>query len=101
VADVVIQKSTREGFGLVVTEAMWKSKPVVGGNVGGIPMQIVDGESGYLVEDVNGCAQRILELLQRPGSLGEMGQAARERVRQRFLSTRHLADYLKLFNRIL
>ena len=99
-ADVVIQKSTREGFGLVVTEAMWKGKPVVAGNVGGIPMQIVDGQSGYLVEDVAECAKRIIALLQQPDSLNQMGQAARERVRQRFLSTRHLADYLKLFNRL-
>jgi trehalose synthase len=101
VSDVVIQKSTREGFGLVVTEALWKGKPVVGGNVGGIPLQVLDGETGFLVESVEECADRTLYLLENPEKAGKMGEAAREHVRQHFLSTHHLADYLQLFNRLM
>ncbi len=96
-SDVIIQKSTREGFGMTVTEAMWKGRPVVGGNAGGIPLQIVDGQTGFLVSDVEGCAQRILYLLQHPEVSREMGAKGRERVRERFLSIRHLKDYLELF----
>jgi len=99
-ADVVIQKSTREGFGLVVTEALWKGKPVLGGNVGGIPLQVIEGETGFLVEDVQSCADRMLYLLQNPAQAEKMGRAAREHVRQHFLSTRHLADYLRLFKQL-
>jgi len=96
-SDVVIQKSVREGFGLVVTEAMWKGQAVVGGNVGGIPEQIIDGETGLLVNDVEECADRVLYLLQNPRRAKEMGTKARDRVRQNFLITRHLKDYLGLF----
>jgi trehalose synthase len=99
-ADVVIQKSTREGFGMVVTEAMWKEKPVIGGNVGGIPLQVIDGKTGFLVNSVEECADRMLALLENPAQTKEMGQAAREHVRRNFLSTRHLASYLRLFSRI-
>ena len=73
--DVVIQKSTREGFGLTVTEAIWKARPFIGGDVGGIPLQVTDGESGFLVSSVEECAQRSLEILARPGPR----QAARAR----------------------
>ncbi len=97
-ADVVIQKSLREGFGLVVAEAMWKGKPVVGGRVGGIPLQIVDGETGFLVDSVEACAEKALYLLRHPEDARRMGAAARERVRRHFLITRHLADYLRLFH---
>src|SRR5205085_740868 len=62
-ADVVIQKSTREGFGLTVTEALWKGRPFIGGNVGGIPLQVENGISGYLVSDVETCAARSLDIL--------------------------------------
>ena len=96
-SDVVIQKSTREGFGLVVTEALWKGKPVVGGNAGGIPLQIIDGKTGYLVDSAEECAEKTLVLLKNPEKAEEMGTAAREHVRENFLTTRHLADYLKLF----
>jgi len=96
-SDVVIQKSTREGFGLVVTEALWKGKPVVGGNAGGIPLQIIDGETGYLVDSAEECAEKTLILLKNPDKAETMGAAAREHVRENFLTTRHLADYLKLF----
>lgn len=97
-SDVVIQKSTREGFGLVVSEALWKERPVVGGKVGGIPIQVVDGETGYLVDDVPSCAERTLYLLQNPDEGKVMGIRGRERVRKHFLVTRHLKDYLTLFN---
>ncbi len=96
-SDVVIQKSIREGFGLVVTEALWKGKPVIGGNAGGIPLQIIDGETGFLVDSVEACAEKTLILLQHPDRAEEMGEAAREHVRRNFLTTRHLADYLQLF----
>lgn len=99
--DVLIQKSTREGFGLVVTEGLWKGKPVIGGNVGGIPLQVIDGQTGFLVDDVAGCADKMLYLLKNTEQAAKMGQAAREHVRQHFLSTRHLADYLRLFTELL
>jgi trehalose synthase len=95
-----VQKSTREGFGLVVAEAMWKGTPVVGGKVGGINHQIADGENGYLVSSVEECAARVVELLQDPEQRREMGGRARESVRRRFLTPRHLADYLRIFNSI-
>lgn len=66
VSDVVIQKSTREGFGLVVTEPLWKGKPVVGGNVGGIPLQVIEGETSFLADLVEECAQKALYLLEHP-----------------------------------
>jgi trehalose synthase len=100
VSDVVVQKSTREGFGLVVTEALWKGKPVVGGNVGGIPLQVIDGETGFLVDSVEECAEKALYLLQHREESVCMGERAREHVRKNFLSTRHLRDYLRLFVRL-
>ena len=97
ISDVVIQKSTREGFGLVVTEALWKGTPVVGGNVGGIPLQVLDGETGFLVDSVETCAEKTLYLLQHPDEARRMGERGREHVRKNFLSTRHLRDYLQFF----
>ena len=99
-ADVVIQKSLREGFGLVVAEAMWKGKPVVGGDVGGIRLQIEDGGTGYLVEGVRACAEAVTRLLLDPGLRERMGAAGRERVRERFLTTRELEDHLRLMRRL-
>jgi trehalose synthase len=96
-ADVVIQKSTREGFGLVVTEAMWKRRSVIGGRVGGITLQIEDGVSGFLVDSVDSCAARLVELIGDPALRDRMGHAARERVRAQFLSLRELEDYLTIF----
>ncbi|MEO8293397.1 MAG: glycosyltransferase [Actinomycetota bacterium] len=98
-ADVVIQKSTREGFGLVVAEGMWKRRSVIGGNVGGITLQIEDGVSGFLVDSVESCAARLVELLRDPALCARMGEAGRERVRGRFLSLRELGDYLTVFSR--
>ena len=98
--DVVIQKSTREGFGLTVTEAIWKARPFVGGNVGGIPAQVTDGESGFLVETVEQCAQRCLEILQDPGLGKRLGRAGKEAARRRFLMPRLLRDWLELFEQL-
>ena len=95
-ATIVIQKSVREGFGLTVAEAMWKGKPVVGGATGGITIQIVDGVTGYTVTSVDEAAFRISHLLSHPKLGWAMGAAGRERVRRRFLITRHLADYVSL-----
>lgn len=99
-SDVVIQKSTREGFGLVVAEALWKGKAVVGGNVGGIPLQVIHGETGFLVDSAEACAQRTLYLLEHPEEAARMGAAGREHVRRNFLTTRHLRDYLRLFRQL-
>jgi trehalose synthase len=95
---VVIQKSIREGFCLAVTEALWKGTPVVASNVGGIPLQIKDGENGYLLEprDTKGFADRTIKLLKNPDLAEKMGTSARETVRKRFLITRLLIDYLDL-----
>ncbi len=100
-ATVVIQKSLKEGFGLVVSEAMWKSKPVVGSNIGGIKRQIVHGVTGYLVESVEGAAMRIKQLLANKYLREKMGFHAKERVKHRFLIIRHLRDYLLLIYKIL
>jgi trehalose synthase len=99
-ADVVIQKSTREGFGLTVSEAIWKARPFIGGDVGGIPLQIKDGETGFLVSTVEQCAQRAIEFLQDPTLGIQLGRAGKESVRKKFLSPRLLRDWLELFESI-
>jgi trehalose synthase len=99
-AGVVVQKSLREGFGLVVSEGMWKGKPVVGGDVGGIRLQLEDGVSGYLVESVPACAASIVELLGDPERSRAMGAAGRERVRERFLSLREIEDTFRLIEKL-
>jgi trehalose synthase len=96
-SDVVLQKSTREGFGLSVTEALWKEVPVVGGNVGGIPLQIKHGVSGFLVSTVKEAAEKTLYLLRHPERAKEMGKKGRDHVLRNFLITRHLKDYIELF----
>jgi trehalose synthase len=95
-ADIIVQKSTREGFGLTVTEAMWKAKPVIGGAAGGIVLQLRDYNTGFLVNSPEGCAFRIRYLLHRPEMARRMGQLAREFVRDHFLITRNIRDYLTL-----
>ncbi len=92
---VLLQKSTREGFGLTVSEGMWKGKPMIGGNVGGIRLQIVDGESGYLVDTAEQAAGRISQLLSDADLCATIGNNARDRVRRRFLMPRLLNDYLQ------
>jgi trehalose synthase len=96
-ADVVIQKSLREGFGLTVAEGLWKGRPVIGGRAGGIVLQIRDGKDGYLVDSVPECAERTVELLAHPDRADEMGATGQEHVRENFLSTRELEDWLRLF----
>jgi len=96
-AAVVLQKSLREGFGLTVTEAMWKGTPVIGGNVGGIRYQIKNGYNGYLVSSVDEAAQRMVSLLKDEKLRHEMGKRARETVQERFLLVRYMEQYLDLF----
>lgn len=95
-AAVVLQKSIREGFGLTVTEAMWKGTAVIGGNVGGIRHQIQDGVNGYLVENVEQAAERIVQLVKDADLRRRIGASARKSVRERFLMTRLLEDWLDL-----
>jgi len=97
-SDVIIQKSLREGFGLVITEALWKGKPVVAGDVGGIPLQVDNRRTGYLVGDISECAERVIHLLKDSEIAKKMGISGKEYVRKNFLITRLLKDYLSLFN---
>ena len=96
-ADVVIQKSTREGFGLTVSEALWKARPFIGGDVGGIPLQVEDGETGYLVSSPEECAKRSLAILREPDLGRRLGRAGKEHVRKHFLTPRLLRDWLRIF----
>ncbi len=100
-ATVVLQKSIREGFGLTVTEAMWKAKPVIGGNVGGIKVQIKDGENGFLVDSVEETAEKIVYLINNPKKAEEMGKKAKESVKKNYLLTRLLEDHLDLYKELL
>ena len=96
-SDVVIQKSTREGFGLTVSEALWKARPFIGGDVGGIPLQVEDGKTGYLVATPQQCADRALAILRDPDLGKRLGRAGKEHVRQHFLTPRLLRDWLRIF----
>ncbi len=100
IAAVVVQKSRREGFGLTVSEALWKGRPVVGGRAGGIRLQIRDGYDGYLVDSVDECAHRVIELLADPVAADALGAQGREHVRENFLSTRELEDWLRLLREL-
>ncbi len=102
-AAVVIQKSLREGFGLTVTEALWKARPVVASRVGGIPLQIKDGYNGFLVDphDTEGFARRIIEIMKDPELAELLGKRGREFVREKFLITRLLSNYMDLFTDLL
>ncbi len=99
-ADVCIQKSIREGFGLTVTEAQWKGRPMIGGDVGGIPLQIEDGVSGFLVDSPEAAAQRSIELLEDPELAKRLGRAGKEHAREHFLTPRLLRDWLDLFTQL-
>jgi trehalose synthase len=99
-SDVVIQKSTREGFGLTVSEALWKARPFIGGDVGGIPLQVADGETGFLVSTVEECAGRANQILDDPEAARALGRRGKEHVRAHFLTPRYLRDYLKIFNEV-
>lgn len=97
-AAVVLQKSIKEGFGLTVTEAMWKGTPVIGGNVGGIRFQIKDAENGFLVDSSEEAAERIVQLIQDTSLQEKMGKKGKESVTKQFLMPRLLEQYLDLFN---
>jgi trehalose synthase len=100
-SDVVIQKSIREGFGLVVSETLWKGTPVVAGRAGGIPIQMQEGAGGFLVNSVEECAEKTLWLLRNPEDGKKLGMRGKEIVRKRFLLTRLIADELKLYTSLL
>ena len=99
-ADVCMQKSLREGFGLTVTEAQWKGKPTIGGNVGGIPLQIEDGATGFLVDSPEAAARRSIELLEDPELAKRLGRGGKEHAREHFLTPRLLRDWLDLFTEL-
>ena len=96
-SDAIIQKSIREGFGLTVTEALWKARPTVASKVGGIPLQIADGQSGFLISSPEQAAQRCVEVLADPELGKRLGRAGKERARAKFLAPRLLRDWLELF----
>jgi trehalose synthase len=96
-AEVLIQKSTREGFGLTVSEALWKARPFIGGDVGGIPLQVQDGDTGYLVSSAEECADRALRILREPELGKQLGRAGKEHVRKHFLTPRLLRDWMRIF----
>jgi trehalose synthase len=100
-SQVLLQKSTREGFGLTVTEALWKGRPIVAGRVGGIVAQIQDGETGWLVDSVEQCAAATVEILRDPAEARVRALKGKEHVRRHFLTPRLLRDWLVLFNRLL
>jgi trehalose synthase len=99
-SDVVLQKSLREGFGLTVTEALWKGRPTIAGNVGGIPLQVKDGETGFLVDSVEEAAQRCSEILADPELGRRLGRAGKEHTRRNFLMPRLLRDWLRLLEEL-
>ena len=101
ISDIVLQKSTKEGFGLTVTEAMWKGKPVIGGEVGGICLQVHNHHTGFLVNTPEGAALRIRYLLTHRDKLEEMGRKARQFILENFLITRHVREYLTLMLAVL
>lgn len=98
-SSVIVQKSHKEGFGLTVTEALWKRTPVVCSNVGGLAIQVKDGENGYVLdpEDDDGFVERIVHILKNPDKMEKMSDNARENVRKKFLVTRLMLDYMNLF----
>lgn len=96
-SNVVLQKSVREGFGLVVSETLWKGTPVVAGRAGGIPMQMPKGVGGVLIDDDEACAKATLDLLKDPAHAHELAAKGRAHVRERFLTNREIADHLNLF----
>jgi len=93
---VVLQKSLREGFGLVVAETLWKETPVVAGRAGGIPLQMPPGVGGYLVDSIEDCAERTVSLLRDPASAAALGRSGRTHIGEHFLITRLVGDHLRL-----
>lgn len=101
IADIILQKSVKEGFGLTVTESLWKGTPVIGGDTGGIRLQVIDHHTGFCVNSPEGAALRIRYLLHNPEKIKEMGSKAKEFVRENFLITRHLQEHLTLMVKLL
>jgi trehalose synthase len=99
-ADVVVQKSIREGFGLVVSESLWKATPVVAGKAGGIPLQLRDGVGGYLIDSVDECTDRVVELLEDPKESARIGDLGRQHVHDHFLLPRLIGDDVDLYRRL-
>ena len=97
-AAACIQKSIKEGFGLTVSEALWKSRPVIGGKVGGITSQIEDHVTGHLVSSSQECAQRALEILADPAEARQMARRGKEQVRLHFLTPRLMRNWLALMH---
>jgi trehalose synthase len=100
-ADIIMQKSLREGFGLTVTEGMWKGRPVIGGDVGGIQLQVIDHFTGFRVRTPEGAALRLRYLLHDEEARWRIGDRAQRMVRDNFLITRHLKEYLALMHSVL
>ena len=98
---IIVQKSLKEGFGLTVTEGLWKGKPVIGGAVGGIPVQIIHKLTGVLVHSVEGCAYQLRYLLTHPEIAAQLGKNGREHVKENFLMTTNVKRWLVLFQIIL
>jgi trehalose synthase len=102
-SSVIVQKSITEGFAITVSEALWKGTPVVTSNVGGIPSQVIDGKNGYVLEprDYTGFAEKITYLIKHPAIAKKMGEFGKEHVKNNFLITRHLLDYIRLMKTLL
>ncbi len=98
---IILQKSLREGFGLTVAEALWKGKPTIAGAVGGIPLQITHKHSGILTYSVDGTAQWIKQLINEPEYARKLGENGREHIKNNYLITRHIKDYLLLFTSLI
>jgi trehalose synthase len=99
-SDIIIQNSVREGFGLSLTEAMWKEKPVIARNAGGLKLQIENGKNGFLVNNHEELAERIAEILKNPAKAKKLGREAKKTVKRRFLIPRLLRDYLRVIRRL-
>lgn len=100
-SNVALQMSTREGFGLSVTEALWKEVPVIGRGVGGIPLQIINRVNGFLIKNTKEAAEKTVYLLQHRKQKEKMGKKGKEHILENFLITRHLKDYLELFTQLI
>jgi len=103
VSSVIIQKSLREGFGLTVAEALWKERPVVASKIGGIPLQIKDGESGFLLDpkDKQGFADRIVQILRDPKLAKKLGKNGKKNIKENFLITRLISDHLDCLDELI
>ena len=98
-SDVIIQKSIREGFGLTVSEALWKGTPVITTNRGGLPLQVIHDKTGFIMETIDQGAKQCTQIIKDKDLRNRLGQAGKEHVRKNFLITRHLQDYIDLANR--